>query len=73
MECAKDHRTPRQIALFERMADEIPLDRQRELLAIADTDVSTTDLEQWQRELVDELRQDDFFAETVRASIPVEA
>jgi hypothetical protein len=70
MERYPDHRTEKQIELFEKMADELPLDHQRELLSLVDTDTSTTDIEPWQQELINELRRDEFFADTVTASIP---
>jgi len=72
MEQPKDQRTPRQIELFEKMADELTLDRQRDLLGLAATSVLTCnmEIEPWERELVDELRSDQFFRETVEATIP---
>ena len=71
MEQYPDQRTPRQIELFERMADQMPLDRQRDMLKLASSSVLTInmDIETWEKQLIDELRRDDFFRETVVASI----
>jgi len=74
MEQPKDQRTPRQIELFEKMADEMPLDRQRDMLRLASSSVLTInmDIEDWEKNLIDELRRDEYFAETVSASLPAE-
>jgi len=71
MERYPDHRTPKQIQLFEKMAEELSLDRQRDMLKLASSSVLTInmDIETWEKQLIDELRRDDFFRETVVASI----
>lgn len=72
MEQYPDNRTPQQIQLFEKMAEEMSLDRQRDMQNLASSSVLTInmDIQDWERELVDELRRDGFFRGTVVASIP---